>query len=138
MLVDDDNVVTYGWIDEAEKYNGADDGPDGFHSVGLETLGHYLIEAVTHAAQLRGEPVRGKWGTAQRVNVWRLLEVQDSRVNWGDCPRARWPREGGINASGKQVKKNGGKELWGYNSPIACGLQGEEKPDRQKYDLRQK
>ena len=44
---------TYGGVDKSEENDGADDGPDGLGRALLETLRDDLVEAVTHAAQLR-------------------------------------------------------------------------------------
>ena len=44
---------TYGRVDESEENDGADDGPDGVCRALLESLRDDLVEAVTHAPQLR-------------------------------------------------------------------------------------
>lgn len=49
-------VVTYGGVDEAQEDDCSNDGPHGLHGALLETLRHHLVQAVTHAPQLGGEP----------------------------------------------------------------------------------
>lgn len=59
---------TYSWVDEAQENDRANHSPHGFGRTLLKSLRHYLVQAVTHASQLRRKPVKAtRWSRAVKI-----------------------------------------------------------------------
>lgn len=67
---------TYRRVDEAQENDRADHSPDSLGRTLLKSLCHYLVQAVTHASQLRRKPVKAtRWSRSNKKASFLTLKA---------------------------------------------------------------
>lgn len=67
---------TYRRVDEAQENDRADHSPDSLGGTLLKSLCHYLVQAVTHASQLRRKPVKAtRWSRSNKKASFLTLKA---------------------------------------------------------------